>query len=862
MTVLDYIIHEQNEDPVMMDLVTRLDGGDQAAPSTANKRQKRNPGATGGSYPEHLSLSAIQDGLRTGVYHQGAMKSSRYGPFEGRITVSSLSGGDDGGLGGAEVDIHISGRLNMNRALDGDIVVVELVSGTSDGAEGQEDDGRAFRNVDAEKAAGILADVNDADDIDDIDKTAPAAAAGRSGSLVGRVVGIIKRNWRSRGYAGSLKVTASAESKNAGRTSNTRVLFIPMDPKVPMVVMMTRQYNTLKDKRIVVKIDGWECDNDYPHGHYVRTIGVSGDRDTESSVVLFEYDINDNPFSPAVYACLPKLPWALADEKDMIIVSPEEKARMEAEGGGVGGSAGNRSNVREDLRALNVCSVDPPGCKDIDDALHCVRIEEGNGDGVDAEDEEMVDATGTDGGRRRRGRNLFEVGVHIADVTHFMKPNTALDEEAGRRCTSTYLVDRRIDMLPKALTEDICSLRANVDRLAFSVIWTIDFDTADIVDTRFTKSVIHSKAALSYVEAQTRMDDSRVLDSVTRSLRNLNSIAKKLRRKRMEKGALVLASPEVKFQLDTETHDPTDVGVYEIREANQMVEEFMLLANISVAQKILDSFPASSVLRRHPAPTQKMLGPLVASLKSIGIDTGGMDASDSKSLNACLDGCVRESDDYFNKLVRIIATRCMTQAQYFSSGDFIRSEFKHYGLAMAIYTHFTSPIRRFADDIVHRLLAAAIGIDSTPDIVTDEQGLRDQVQNLNYRHRNAQMAGRASAELHTVLFFRNKPTVATARIIRVRKNGMVVFVPQYGIEGPIVLAPSSRTETGLEGLMAHKGKGASASAPIAFESDEERQILRITGANQRTFRLFDKCDVRIRVEEGQVCRRLELSLVL
>jgi len=157
-----------------------------------------------------------------------------------------------------------------------------------------------------------------------------------------------------------------------------------------------------------------------------------------------------------------------------------------------------------------------------------------------------------------------QVGVHIADVTHFLHPGTAMDLEASSRATTTYLVQRRIDMLPKPLTEDICSLRSNVERLAFSVIWEIAPDTATIVSARFTKSVIRSRAALTYAEAQSRIDDQRLTDELSMSLRTLNRLARVLRQQRADRGALSLASPEVKFEIDTETHDPLDVGMYQV----------------------------------------------------------------------------------------------------------------------------------------------------------------------------------------------------------------------------------------------------------------------------------------------------------
>ena len=202
---------------------------------------------------------------------------------------------------------------------------------------------------------------------------------------------------------------------------------------------------------------------------------------------------------------------------------------------------------RVDYRTIcpRICSIDPPGCTDIDDALHCRTLPNGN----------------------------YEVGVHIADVTYFLGSGTTLDEEALERGTTVYLVDRRIEMLPALLTSDLCSLRADVDRLAFTTVWELDKDTLDVVEENFHRSVIKSCKSFTYGEAQLRMDDTSDQSLVALDLRLLNRIAKKLRADRFARGALTLASPEVKFQLDSETQNPSDVAMYELKEANALVEE-------------------------------------------------------------------------------------------------------------------------------------------------------------------------------------------------------------------------------------------------------------------------------------------------
>ncbi|CAG9462659.1 unnamed protein product [Pedinophyceae sp. YPF-701] len=608
-----------------------------------------------------------------------------------------------------------------------------------------------------------------------------------------KVVGIIRRSWRSRGYAGHLCV-ASDSVHGAGPKS---LLFQPVDRRLPRVRISTRQAATLADKRIVVVIDSWAADSPFPNGHYVRTLGKLGDREAETEAVLLEHDINTAPFTRAVHACVPALPWAVDPGVDL---------------------APGPMFTRQDLRDLDVCSVDPPGCKDIDDALHVRRLPS------DAD----------------HPHERIEVGVHIADVTHFVREGTPIDEEAAARSTTTYLVERRIDMLPKALTEEICSLKPNVDRLAFSVLWEMTPEGEPLRQPRFCKSVIRSRAALTYVEAQMRIDgtDKAGDDAITDSLRLMNQVAKSLRRKRFAAGALELASPEVKFEIDTETHNPTDVGVYHLHDTNRMVEEMMLLANIAVANRILKGFPGSAVLRRHPHPTASLFAPLVAATAAAGFD---IDVKTSKSVAKSLDQCVRSDDPYFNRLVRIMATRCMTQAVYCSSAEVASQDLHHYGLATPLYTHFTSPIRRYADCLVHRLLAACEGLGPAPARLGDRGWMRGVVNNMNERHRNAQLAGRASVELYTLMFFHGRPTKEIGRVVRVRANGLIVLVPKYGIEGPVYFY--------------RKGEEAS---PWKLDEGGQRAT---DPTGVRSYQVFDQVPVTISVrEDARGLRELMLAL--
>ncbi|XP_045554333.1 exosome complex exonuclease RRP44 isoform X2 [Salmo salar] len=608
-------------------------------------------------FSEHLPLSRIQSGIKSGTFQQGTFRASRDNYLEATVFVHGE--GDD------STEVLIQGLQNLNRAVHQDLVAVEILplnQWVAPSSVVLQDEGPKEDDVTEEEEAEL--------------KSGPSGAGSRKPT--GRVVGIIKRNWRA--FCGMLFLSQIKEA--------TRHLFTPADRRIPRIRIETRQAATLAGQRIMVAIDGWPKHSRYPNGHFVRSLGSAGDKETETEVLLLEHDVPHQDFSQAVLSFLPKMPWNITEE-DMA--------------------------VREDLRNLTVCSVDPPGCTDIDDALHCRDLPNGN----------------------------QEVGVHIADVSHFIRPGNAMDLEAANRGTTVYLTGRRIDMVPELLSSNLCSLRSSVERLAFSCIWEIN-DKAEIVQTRFTKSVINSKASLTYAEAQMRIDDANMNDDTTKSLRGLNRLAKILKKRRIEKGALTLSSPEVRFHIDSETHDPIDLQTKELKETNSMVEEFMLLANISVAQKIYDEFSECALLRKHPAPPPSNYDILnkAAKSKDLVIHTDS-----AKALADSLDAAQVDGFPYFNTLLRILATRCMMQAVYFCSG--MDSDFHHYGLASPIYTHFTSPIRRYSDIIVHRLLAVAIGADSTYPDLMDKHKQSALCNNLNYRHKMAQYAQRASVVFHT-----------------------------------------------------------------------------------------------------------------
>ncbi|XP_030635923.1 exosome complex exonuclease RRP44 [Chanos chanos] len=695
-------------------------------------------------FPEHLPLSKIQAGIKSGTFLQGTFHANRDNYLEAKVYVH--------GEGDESTEVLVQGLLNLNRAVHQDVVAVELLPRENWVAPSSVvliDDAQNDEDAEEEEAEKKVRKALDS-----------KPAQGSTLKPTGRVVGIIKRNWRP--FCGMLLQSHIKES--------TRHLFTPADRRIPRIRIETRQASTLEGQRIMVAIDGWPKNSRYPNGHFVKSLGSAGDKETETEVLLLEHDVPHLPFSQAVLSFLPKMPWSITEE-DL--------------------------KVRADLRHLTVCSVDPPGCTDIDDALHCRELENGN----------------------------LEVGVHIADVSHFIRPGNALDQEAASRGTTVYLCGKRIDMVPELLSSNLCSLRSNVERLAFSCIWEMN-QNAEIISTRFTKSVINSKASLTYAEAQMRIDDTSMNDDITKSLRGLNKLAKILKGRRIEKGALTLSSPEVRFHIDSETHDPIDLQTKELMETNSMVEEFMLLANISVAQKIYEEFSECALLRKHPAPPPSNYDILIKAASSKGLV---IYIDSAKALADSLNDAQVEGFPYFNTLLRILATRCMMQAVYFCSG--MDSDFQHYGLASPIYTHFTSPIRRYSDIIVHRLLAVAINADSTYPDLMDKHKQAALCNNLNYRHKMAQYAQRASVALHTQLFFKNRGILnEEGFILFVRKNAIIVLIPKFGLEGTVFFENKDKP-----------------SPRLSF--DEEGPTLTV---EDHPFHMFDKVKVTISLDSSNI----------
>ena len=400
--------------------------------------------------------------------------------------------------------------------------------------------------------------------------------------------------------------------------------------------------------KAVVKITQWPSkDSKNLVGEVIDVLGKEGDNNVEMHAILAQYGL---PY---------KYPKAVEDAAEKIEpgITAEEIAR------------------REDFREVFTCTIDPKDAKDFDDALSI----------------------------RPAGKGLWEVGIHIADVSHYVKEGSIIDKEAVKRATSVYLVDRTIPMLPERLCNFICSLRPDEEKLCYSVIVVLD-DDANIKQGRIAHTVIKSNRRYAYEEVQEILQgkDGDYQDE----LRSLDKLAKKLREKRFKGGAVKFDREELHFDIDADGK-PTRAYFKKSTDATQLIEEFMLLANKFVAESIgMKKKPKANgqqqkaktfVYRIHDQPDPTKLENLREFVVKFGykLKTGGTKGAISKSLNSLMDGCQGKKEQ---KLIETVALRAMMKAKYSTHN------IGHYGLAFEYYTHFTSPIRRYPDTMVHRLL--------------------------------------------------------------------------------------------------------------------------------------------------------------
>lgn len=517
--------------------------------------------------------------------------------------------------------------------------------------------------------------------------------------------------------------------------------------------------------KVAVLVKDWPKSSAEPLGVIVDVLGTPGENDTEMHSILAEYNLPYR-FEPEVENAAESISELITD-KDIA--------------------------ARKDFRGVTTFTIDPSDAKDFDDALSYRKLDNGN----------------------------YEVGIHIADVTHYVQPGSPVDREAFDRGTSVYLVDRTIPMLPEKLCNNLCSLRQDEDKLTYSVILEMT-DAGVVKRSRIARTVIRSNRRFAYEEVQAIIEreqqggkEKLPGDEFKTEIMTLDSLAKILRAKRFQEGALSFDRVEVRFEID-ETGHPVSVFFKESKDANQLVEEFMLLANRTVAEfigKVKGGNPKTFVYRVHDEPDPERMENLQNFVAKFGykLKTNGDPAEMAKSMNKMLQEVKGKKEQ---ELIETISIRSMQKACYTTEN------IGHYGLAFKFYTHFTSPIRRYPDLMVHRLLTRYIGGGRS----VNQGRYEEYCEHCSAQEQLAEQAERSSIKYKQVEYMSDR----MGQVF----DAVISGVTEWGIYAEII-------ENKCEGMIGIRSLGGD-----YFEFDEKNYC--ITGQRTRKrYRLGDHVKVKV-----------------
>ena len=519
----------------------------------------------------------------------------------------------------------------------------------------------------------------------------------------GKVVRVVKALHR--------ELIGVVKEKNEG--GKTIKFLSPDNSRIHIRPVLPDATNNDIDMKVVVEITSWKEPNLDPIAKITETLGHAGDHETEMQAI-----IRSGGFSKEFPESVQKAAHELYENREQIFADAVADPK------------------RKDFRGVTTMTIDPHDAKDFDDALSIQTLPNGN----------------------------TEVGIHIADVSHYVRPGEPLDGEAIERGTSVYLVDRVIPMLPEVLSNDLCSLRPNEDRLAFSAVFELDAD-AGVVGQWYGQSIIHSDKRFSYEDAQTILDEQ--AGEYLTELNTLMKLGRLLRRKRQSNGAIAFEQPEVKFELD---ENGTPIRAYtKVRtETMMMIEDFMLLANREVATFINQKAKGEDkdltfVYRIHDVPNPDKIEELATFVHALGYEFETKQGIvGAKALNKLMSDVDGESEA---NLIRTASIRSMSKAIYSTKN------IGHFGLAFKFYTHFTSPIRRYPDLMAHRMLRMHLDGET---IGPKETARYEQISvQSSEREMEAVSAERDSIKFKSVEYMMNKVGQAF--------NGIITGVTDWGI---------------------------------------------------------------------------------
>ena len=650
-------------------------------------------------FENHLSLQELVQRFNDGTVHKGSI----------RINAKNYHYAFASNPLGAKAakDVVFENTSSRNRALQNDIIGFEILP-------------RAQWKVDKQALAEFLILTNPKAKDKPVQTEAGVEFMGQSYNV---------NNVEERFLQTTAKVVGIFEKKHPRKAmgyakvfSKMYAIFSPLDNRIPRILIPLDQFpagfierpRDFAENLMIALIDRWEVNSDFAVGTLLKSIG--GDKqdqiDAATEGILSEFDLEDTPFPETLDAEIP----------DVDLTPEEVEKRREF-----------------DFRNKCIFTIDPATARDLDDA--CSIEDLGNG--------------------------TYEVGVHIADVSHFVTLGNNVDAIAQRRTTSVYLVQRVIPMLPRKLCEVLCSLNPGVDRFSFSVVWIMDAN-GDIISTKFGKSLIASCCKMSYQHAQDMIDDpNRVFQQdelpqifggftskdISDRVNLLFKISQCLRQKRLDAGSISINQCKVSYSLNKEDGMPTGLGSYKSGESNKLIEEFMLQANISVAKKVVEHYPESAIIRNHNGPKEDVLMEAKKMFDAMGIE---VDTTSSKSMQEALLGMVDQNGKptTLNLVVSSMLAKSMTLAMYICAGDAEEADYWHYGLSVPLYTHFTSPIRRYPDLIIHRQLQAIL--EGHPESPMSGEEVAELAEQSSYKKYASKQASDKSNELFLWMFLKEQ----------------------------------------------------------------------------------------------------------
>ncbi|KAI9820004.1 MAG: hypothetical protein M1827_006575 [Pycnora praestabilis] len=769
--------------------VPGIQGSQHAQPQISAQQQQQQQRKT--LFTPYLPQASLPALLSDGQLVAGILRVNKKNRSDAYVTTQDL-----------DADIFICGSKDRNRALEGDLVAVELLDVDEVWGQKREKEEKKKRKDITDTRTGGSNASNDrparSDSTTNGDNQGSSTEGGlkRRGSLrqrptqkknddvevegqslllmeeeevnddlkplyAGHVVAVVERvaGQMFSGTLGLLRPSSQATKEkqeaerqaregSSGRHQPERqqdkpkiVWFKPTDKRVPLIAIPTEQaprdfvekHQDYANRIFVACIKRWPITSLHPFGTLVEQLGEMGDLKVETDALLRDNNFGPDEFSDAVLKSVGHEEWSVANEGEAALAS------------------------RRDLREEKTFTIDPNGTKELDDAIHVKTLDDGK----------------------------VEIGIHVADVAHFIKANSLVDREAKKRGTGVYLMNRAVSMLPPKLSSEICSLSPSEERFTVSVIFQVDPQTGHVSknETWIGKTVIKSIGKLSYEDVDAVMhgqEEVKLHGPTVQDIKTLFTIAQKFREARFGSETDRIPPLRLLYQLDDE-NVPVEHNIFDSSPAHELIEELNYKANSYVAEKIAAGLPEKAFLRRQASPNPRRLQTFADRMTRIGYE---IDTTNSGTLqNSLFD----VEDSSIRKGMETLLVKAIQRAKYFVAGKTTQQLWPHYALNLPLYTHFTNPSRRYADIIVHRQLEAVLS-EGAIEFMEDTETLVKTAEQCNTKKDSAQSAQEQSVHIESCRIMDKKRVnlggdlISEGIVICVYESAFDVLIPEYGFE--------------------------------------------------------------------------------